>query len=103
MICVCVRVHGFHVYQDVWRPVIEELRCQREEHNPSCCGNKTTCWYCRACLLLSVSTLFCIYKMKWCSVQYCVVTGTCNTPYKLAVKTFMIHQKSAKPQKFSLV
>ena len=29
----CVR--GFHVYKDVWRPVIgEELRCQREEDNP---------------------------------------------------------------------
>ena len=28
----CVR--GFHVYEDVWRPVIgEELRCQREEDN----------------------------------------------------------------------
>ena len=31
---VCVR-RGFHVYKDVWRPVIgEELRCQREEDNP---------------------------------------------------------------------
>ena len=30
---MCVR--GFHVYKDVWRPVIgEELRCQREEDNP---------------------------------------------------------------------
>ena len=29
----CVR--GFHVYKDVWRPMIgEELRCQREEDNP---------------------------------------------------------------------
>ena len=29
----CVR--GFHVYKDVWRPVIgEELRCQREVDNP---------------------------------------------------------------------
>ena len=28
-------VHGFHVYQDIWRPVIgKELRCQREEDNP---------------------------------------------------------------------
>ena len=28
-------VHVFHVYKDVWRPVIgEELRCQREEDNP---------------------------------------------------------------------
>ena len=28
-------VHGFHVYKDVWRPMIgEELRCQREEDNP---------------------------------------------------------------------
>ena len=28
-------VRGFHVYKDVWRPVIgEELRCQREEDNP---------------------------------------------------------------------
>ena len=28
-------VHGFHIYKDVWRPVIgEELRCQREEDNP---------------------------------------------------------------------
>jgi len=27
-------VHVFHVYQDIWRPVIEELRCQREEDNP---------------------------------------------------------------------
>ena len=28
-------VHGFHVYKDVWRPVIgEELRYQREEYNP---------------------------------------------------------------------
>ena len=32
--CVqCAHLHGFHVYQDVWRPVIEELiiRCQMEE------------------------------------------------------------------------
>ena len=29
----CVR--GFHIYKDVWRPVIgEELGCQREESNP---------------------------------------------------------------------
>ena len=28
-----------------------------------------------------------------------LVTGTRNTPYKLAVKTFMIHQKSAKTTK----
>ena len=27
-------VHGFHVYQDVWRPAIgEELRCERDEDN----------------------------------------------------------------------
>ena len=29
------RVRGFHVYKDVWRPVVsEKLRCQREEDNP---------------------------------------------------------------------
>ena len=28
-------IHGFHVYKDVWRPVIgEELRCKREKDNP---------------------------------------------------------------------
>ena len=28
-------VHSFHIYNNVWRPVIsEELRCQREEDNP---------------------------------------------------------------------
>jgi len=27
-------VHGFYVYQDVWRPAIgQELRCERDEDN----------------------------------------------------------------------
>ena len=28
-------VHGYHVYQDNWTPVIgERLNCEREEENP---------------------------------------------------------------------
>ena len=29
-------VRGFHIYQDIWTPVIgEELLCEREEGNPN--------------------------------------------------------------------
>ena len=28
--CVC----GFHIYKDIWTPIIEVFSCEREDENP---------------------------------------------------------------------
>ena len=78
----CVR--GFHVYKDVWRPVIgEELRCQREEDNPrdpyavAVTKSRTRGGGCRARSPLFINSLFVVYKK-------------CHNP-KLVGKTFAFY------------
>ena len=74
---MCVR--GFHVYKDVWRPVIdEELRCQREEDNPrdpyavAVTKSRTGVVGHVPRYLSTVCSLF----IRRSGAVYCIVTGT---------------------------
>ena len=74
---MCVR--GFHVYSNVWKPVIgEEQRCQREECNPRDPYAVAVTKSCTKVVEMEVvghisnylSTLLFVYKENWCGVLY---------------------------------
>ena len=75
---------GFHVYKDVWRPVIGKgLRCQREEYseednprNPYAVAvTKSRTGVVEVEVVghiprYFINSLFIVYKAKWCSLLY---------------------------------